>query len=111
MSVKNSDLLKLGDFAAQNAADDREITEVYCCDLLSIVMGKAPADGAWFTVMGNLNSVAVAALTDVSCIVLCEGVTMDAPGLEKAKQQEISVYTTQLGVFAAAQRVWEELQK
>ena len=30
---------------------DREISRVFCCDLLSIAMGKAPADGVWVTVM------------------------------------------------------------
>ncbi len=109
--MKNSDLQNIGDFSPQNPAEDREITEVYCCDLLSIVMGKAPADGAWFTVMGNLNAVAVAALADVACIVLCEGVKMDDIGLQKAKQQGIAIYTTPLGIFPAAKLVWDNLQK
>ena len=30
----------------------REISRIFCCDLLSIAMGKAPADGVWVTVMG-----------------------------------------------------------
>ena len=56
---------------------DREITGgVYCCDLLSIVMGRAPADCAWVTVMGNLNSIAVAVLADTACIVLAEGMAL-----------------------------------
>ena len=30
----------------------REVNgRLYCCDLLSIVMGRAPADGVWVTVM------------------------------------------------------------
>ena len=50
---------------------------IYCCDLLSIVMGRAPADGLWVTVMGNLNSIAVAVLTDSACILLAEGMALD----------------------------------
>ena len=38
---------------------DREITDCYIGDLLSWVMGRAPADSAWLTVMGNINSIAV----------------------------------------------------
>ena len=34
---------------------DREITDCYIGDLLSWVMGRAPADSAWLTVMGNIN--------------------------------------------------------
>ena len=44
---------------------DREVTKVFCCDLLSIAMGKAPADGAWVTVMGNVNTIAVATLAEI----------------------------------------------
>ena len=40
------------------------VSRIFCCDLLSIAMGKAPAGCAWVTVMGNKNTVAVASLTD-----------------------------------------------
>ena len=36
---------------------DREIKDCYIGDLLSWVMGRAPADSAWLTVMGNINSI------------------------------------------------------
>ena len=38
---------------------DREVTDCYIGDLLSWVMGRAPADSAWLTVMGNINSIAL----------------------------------------------------
>ena len=44
----------------------REIEKVFCCDLLSIAMGRAPTGCAWVTVMANLNTLAVASLADVS---------------------------------------------
>lgn len=31
----------------------REIESVYSCDLLSFVMGRAPADSAWVTEIGR----------------------------------------------------------
>ena len=37
---------------------ERELSKVFCCDLLSIAMSKAPADGVWVTVMGNKNTLA-----------------------------------------------------
>lgn len=52
--------------------EDREIRKIYCCDLLSLAMARAPADCAWVTVMGNMNTVAVATLADAACIVLAE---------------------------------------
>ena len=76
---------------------DREIDgKIYCCDLLSIVMGRAPADGLWVTVMGNLNSIAVAVLTDTACILLAE----DARA--RGSQQEVTVLRTPLPVYEAA---------
>jgi len=100
-----SQLCRACGFETANLAQDREATGVYCCDLLSLVMGRAPAGSAWFTVMGNLNAVAVASLADVACIVLCEGVPMDAPGLQKAREQGINVLRTPLPVFEAASQV------
>ena len=53
---------------------EREITGGYTGDLLSWVMGRARAGQAWITIMSNINIVAVAALADVSCIILAEGI-------------------------------------
>ena len=97
-------------FKAEHLAEDRENTGgVYCCELLSFVMGRAPADGVWFTVMGNLNTVAVASLSDVACVVLCEGISMDEPGLAKAKEQGINICSVPSPIFEAAYRVHQLL--
>lgn len=93
-------LKKLNDVDGQ-----REITGVYSCDLLSLVMGKAPADCAWLTVMGNLNAVAVATLADIGCIILCHGVPMDEEGLKKAQEEEVAVYQSPLPVFDTAKQI------
>jgi len=63
---------------------DRDAAGIYCCDLLSVAMARAPEDSVWVTVMGNRNVVAVAALTDVACVVLAEGFQYDADALEAA---------------------------
>ena len=57
---------------------DNEADGCYVGDLLSWVMGRAQAGNVWLTVMGNLNAIAVAALADTSCIVLCEDSALDA---------------------------------
>lgn len=86
----------------------REISRVFCCDLLSIAMSKAPADGVWVTVMGNKNTLAVASLTDTACIVLAEGVSLDEGTLAKAADEGIAVITTELPVFDMALRIYQE---
>lgn len=85
----------------------REVSKVFCCDLLSIAMGKAPADGVWVTVMGNRNTLAVAALTDIACLILAEGVTLDEKTLMQAEKEGIAVLTTELPVFDIALKVYE----
>ena len=74
----------------------------YCGDLLSWVMGKAPADGVWLTIMSNVNVAAVAALTDVACVILTESVTPDEPLLRKAQLQGINLLGSSLSTYQCA---------
>ena len=100
--MKVSDLSNLNVFTPLCLSSDHTITGVFCCDLLSIAMGKAPAGSAWVTVMANVNTLAVASLTDVACIILAEGVTFDNSLIEKAKEEGIAVLKTDLPIFDAA---------
>ena len=102
MTVQN--LINTHLFQLINAGDDldRDITGPFCCDLLSIAMGKAPAGCAWVTVMSNINTLAVASLTDTACIILAEDTSVDEVTLAKAKMQGITLFTTGLPVFNAA---------
>lgn len=69
---------------------DKEVTGGYCGDLLSWVMSKAKAGDAWLTVMGNINAVAVAVLTDCACIILTENAALDDVALQKAELQGVT---------------------
>lgn len=86
---------------------ERKISKVFCCDLLSIAMSKAPEGGVWVTVMGNKNTLAVATLTDTACIILAEGVTLDEGTLIQAEKEGIAILTTELPVFDMALEVYE----
>ncbi len=74
----------------------------YCGDLLSWVMGKAPADGVWMTIMSNVNVAAVAALTDLACVILTESVAPDDPLLRKAELQGINLLGSSLSTYECA---------
>lgn len=97
-------LLDSGKFKVINTGDrtEREITTPFCCDLLSIAMGRAPEGCAWVTVMGNMNTLAVATLADAACIIMAEGVDLDDIAMKKAKDQDITVLKTELPIFDAA---------
>lgn len=81
---------------------DREIKDCYIGDLLSWVMGRAPADSAWLTVMGNINSIAVATLADVSCIVLVESAALDAEAKAKAEMHDVTILSTEKNSYTLA---------
>lgn len=88
---------------------DRQITKPFCCDLLSIAMGRASEGCAWVTVMGNINTLAVAALTEAACVILAEGAVLDQTAAAKAREQEITVLSTDQPIFEAALAVYNLL--
>ena len=106
--MKLKDILTLPECRVLAEGDpQRELSRVFCCDLLSIAMGKAPADGVWVTVMGNRNTLAVASLTDTACIVLAEGVSLDEGSLTKAEEEGIAVLSTDLPSFDIALEIYQ----
>ena len=109
MTIK--ELIDSGLFKTINVGDDTDcnISGLFCCDLLSIAMSKAPEDSVWVTVMGNINTLAVAALGDVGCIVLAEGISLDDAARAKAVQQHITVLSTDMPIFDAALKVHERI--
>ena len=84
---------------------DKEASGVYIGDLLSWVMGRAEAENVWITIMSNVNVVAVASLADVSCVLLAEGVTLDADVLETAESKGINVLTSDLPIYETAIKI------
>jgi len=88
---------------------DREVTKPYCCDLLSIAMSKMPQGAAWVTVMANVNTLAVASLTDAACIILAEGCNFDEASLEKAKEKGITILRSHMPVFECALMIYKKL--
>ena len=86
---------------------DREVEGVYVGDLLSWVMGRAQSGNAWLTIMSNLNVVAVATLSDVSCIILCEGVTLEDPVKNTAEAKGVNILTTEAPAYETAKRLAE----
>ena len=79
---------------------EREITGGYAGDLLSWVMGRLCEGSAWVTIMSNLNIVAVATLTDPSCIILSEGVDLDEGVISRAQQQGVNLLRTTKDSFS-----------
>ena len=84
---------------------DNEILTCYSGDLLSWVMGRAEEGSAWLTVMGNVNAIAVATLTDCACIILTEDAPLDEDARQRAESQSVPVLSTPLTAYETAVKI------
>ncbi len=98
--IKEFNILVPGD-------NSREITEIFCCDLLSVAMGQCPPDSAWITVVANMNTLAVASLADASCIIFSENIDVPEVAIAKATTENITLIKTELPSFKAGLKIHE----
>ncbi len=70
---------------------EKECMGCYSGDLLSWVMSRARENDVWLTVMGNVNAVAVAVLTDCACIILTENSALDEDARKRAEMQRVTI--------------------
>ena len=92
----------------ENSAQ-KEVTGGYCGDLLSWVMSKAEEGDCWLTVMGNVNSIGVAVMTDVACILLTENAAFDDDAKLRAEQNGVIVLRSRENAFDLAVKIAEKL--
>ena len=107
MTVKQ--LQELLNLKCLSEGEDRELEGGFCGDLLSWVMGYGEYGQAWFTIMGNINAVAVATLADCACIVLTENAPLDEDARQRAEMQNVPIYSTDLNAFEMSVKVAELL--
>ena len=81
------------------ANSEKVISSGFVCDLLSWAMAKGKSGMAWVTVQSHLNVIAVAALHDISCVVLPENIAMDQEVIDKAKEEEINILVSDLSAY------------
>ncbi len=85
----------------------RDVNDCYIGDLLSWVMSKAQSGNLWITVMTNINIIAVATLTDVSCIVVPENIVVDEGTVKKANMQGINIFSSPKTSYQLAKELGE----
>lgn len=85
---------------------DREVMDGYCGDLLSEIMGNAPAGCAWMTVQGHQNIVAVAVLREMAAIIITGGQTPDEETIQKADQEGIPILLWPNSSYRLAGRIF-----
>lgn len=107
--MKLKDLMHMPGFTLLTACSDteREITGLKCCDLLSWVMANTGEGDAWITVQTHLNVVAVAALLEMACVIVPEGIEMEAATIEKANEQQVAIFSSDTDAFGIFMRFYE----
>ena len=84
---------------------ERNIADCYIGDLLSLAMARVKTDYAWITVQTNVNTVAVASLSDASCIILPENLTPDEDMKKRADMEGIAVFTSDKTAYQLAAEI------
>ncbi|MBK9925158.1 MAG: serine kinase [Anaerolineales bacterium] len=79
----------------------------YASDLLSCVIAGAEAGNIWVTLQAHMNVVAVAALRDVSVVILTENAQPEAEVIEKANQQDVILLATSEPSYEVVGKLWE----
>lgn len=112
MALTVKELMESGAFEvlAEGEETQREIGSVFCCDLLSVAMGRAPAGCSWVTVMANVNTLAVASLAEAACVILAEGTAAEPVMVKKAQTEGITLLRTEQPVFETALAVHRRLE-
>ncbi len=90
-------------------ADFAQVTPTsgYTSDLLSCVMAGAKKGAVWVTLQAHLNIVAVAALLDMSAVIITESAQPEAATIDKANEEGVVLLSTDKQSFEVVGRLWE----
>ncbi|MBN2487013.1 MAG: serine kinase [Bacteroidales bacterium] len=90
---------------------ENELTGGYCSDLLSDVMGNSQEGHVWVTIQVHKNIVAVAALKELSAILLVKGLMPPNETIKAAIEQGIPILQTNETAFEVAGKLYNLIQQ
>jgi hypothetical protein len=100
----------LGADIIQGEFEDTELTGAYTSDLLSDVMANAKDGGALITIQAHKNTVAVAALVNITVIVVCNSRPIPEDMIPAARGEGIAIVRTRESQFTVSGRLFELLK-
>ena len=103
------DLIEKLDFklVTKGTTLSKQITGLYYGDLLSWVMSRAKQGNAWITVQTHVNTIAVATLIEMSCIIIPESIEIDHDTINRANQEDITILSTNLDAYQIFCKIYE----
>lgn len=93
----------------QDRFEEREVTFGYTSDLLSDVMANATAGSALITIQAHKNTVAVATLTEIGAIVICNNRPVPEDMIDAAREEGIALFRTGRNQFVTSGRLFDAL--
>ncbi len=85
---------------------DQEVTGAYVGDLLSDVMAHGKEGNLWLTIQVHVNIVGVAALKDLTAIVLVNGREPAADTLQKANAERLPILSSRMSAYELSGRLF-----
>ena len=79
----------------------------YASDLLSCVIAGAQPRNIWVTLQAHMNVVAVAALREVSAVILTENAQPEIDVIEKANEQNVILLASSEPSYQIVGKLWE----
>ncbi|MCX8013236.1 MAG: hypothetical protein N3A02_02965 [Rectinema sp.] len=88
---------------------DEPVRGVYTSDLLSDVLANGRDATVLVTIQAHRNTVAVASITGIRLILICNNRPVDPDMIDAARQEGIGVLRTTLSQFEVSGRLWQAL--
>ena len=85
---------------------DADVTGGYASDLLSDVLANAKHGDVWVTNQKHINVIAVASLLGLSGVIIAGGISPDENTVEKAREEEVSLFMSDLPAFEIVGRLY-----
>lgn len=88
-----------------NADMNTELEGCYICDLLSHAMKRLKRGNIWITVQTSPNVVAVAALTEVGCVIIPENISVGEDVVKLAEREWVVILSSSMSSYEIAARL------
>lgn len=85
----------------------KDVSGVYTSDLLSDVMANSKKGNLWVTLQTHLNIIAVATLKEISGIIVVRNLELDKDTVDKANEECVPIFNTDLNAFQISGKLYE----
>lgn len=99
--------LLCGEPVTKDAKTNKDIKYAIACDLLSWVVGNARPGCAFITIQTSMNTIAVASLIEMGCIIIAENANIEENVVSRAEEENIPVIRTKLTAFEVCGILYE----